>query len=143
MHSSNAYLLKRESYNYICIFKQFLYFFDNFKSICFLDNKFLFSFLFKLILKVLCYKAISIVCFIVLFKCIIIKILINLIFFYFIFDIFLYTFTIRFKDLHLNSCFTQFLDSNRDSLAIIILFSIQLFIIINLFLCAIATCNTF
>jgi len=81
MYLSNIYFLRKEFYNYICVFKQFLYLFDNFKSICFLNNKFLFRFLFKLILKVLCYKIVNIVYFIVLFKCIIMKILINSIFF--------------------------------------------------------------
>jgi len=143
MYLNNTYFFKRESYNYIRIFKQLLYLFDNFKSICFLDDKFFLCFLFKLIFKALCYKIISIVCFIVLSRCIIMKILINLIFLDFIFDIFFYIFTIRLRDLHLNNCFTQFLNSNRDNLAIIILFSIQLFLIIILFLCAIATCDAF
>jgi len=94
MHSNNAYFFKKETYNYICILKQLLYFFDNFKSICFLNDKFLFRFLFKLILKALYYKVVSIVCFIALSRCIIIKILIDSIFFNFISNIFLYTFTI-------------------------------------------------
>ncbi len=143
MHLNNTYLLRRESYNYICILKQFLYLFDNLKSICFLNNKSFLRFLFKLILKALCCKAINIVCFIVLSKCIIIKILINSIFLNFIFNIFLYTFTIQFRDLHLNNRFTQFFNSNRDNLAIITLFSIQFLLIIDLFLCAIATCDAF
>jgi len=94
MHLDNIYLFRREFYNYICIFKQFLYFFNNFKSICFLNKKFLFCFSFKFIFKILYYKVISIVCFIALFKYIIIKILIDLLFLNFIFNIFLYTFTI-------------------------------------------------
>jgi len=77
MYSNNTYLLKREFYNYICIFKQLLCLFDNFKLICFFNDKFLLCFLFKLIFKALCYKVVSIVCFITLSKCIIIKILIN------------------------------------------------------------------
>jgi len=120
-----------------------LYLFDNLKLIYFLDNKFVLRFLFKFILKVLCYKVVSIVYFIILFKYIIIKILIDLIFLNFISNIFFYTFTIRFKNLYSNNCFTQFLDLNRDSLAIIILFLIQFFFIIDLFLYAIATCDTF
>jgi len=143
MHWNNIYLFRRESYNYICIFKQLLYFFDNLKLICFLNNKFLLCFLFEFIFKALCCKAINIVYFIVLFKYIIIKILIDSIFFNFIFNIFLYTFTIQFRNLYLNNYFTQFINSNRDNLAIIILFLIQLFLIIDLFLCAIATCDTF
>jgi len=143
MHLSNTYLLRREIYKYICIFKQFLYLFDNFKSICFLDDKFLLRFSFKLIFKILCCKIVNIVCFIALSKYIIMKILINSIFFYFIFNIFVYTFTIRFRDLHLNNCFTQFLNLNRDNFAIIALFLIQLFFIIILFLCAIAICDIF
>jgi len=143
MHLDNIYLLKKEFYNYICIFKQLLCLFDNLKSICFLNNKFFFRFLFKLILKVLCCEIVSIVCFIALSKCIIIKILIDSMFLNFISNIFFYIFTIRLKDLHSNSRFTQFLNSNRDSLAIIALFLIQFLFIIDLFLCAIAICNTF
>jgi len=100
MHLDNIYFFTREFYNYICIFKQLLYFFDDFKSICFLNDKFLFRFSFEFILKILCYKVISIVYFIVLSRYIIIKILIDSIFLNFILDIFFYTFTIWFRDLH-------------------------------------------
>jgi len=94
MHLDNTYLLRKEFYNYIRIIKQLLCLFNNLKSICFLNNKFLLRFLFELILKVLCCRVVNIVCFIALSKCIIIKILINSMFLNFIFNIFLYTFTI-------------------------------------------------
>jgi hypothetical protein len=62
--------------------------------------------------------------FIILLKYIIINILINLILVNFIFNFILYNFIIRLKDFYLNRYFTQFLNTNRDNLVIVILFSI-------------------
>jgi len=83
------------------------------------------------------------VCFIALFKCIIINVLIDSMFVNLISNIVLHNFTIRLRNFYLNKRFTQFLDANQDSLAIVALFSIQLFFIIILFLRAIATCDAF
>jgi len=41
-----------------------------------------------------------------------------------IFNIVLYNFTIQLRNFYLNKRFTQFLDANRDNLAIVALFSI-------------------
>ncbi len=63
-------------------------------------------------------------CFIALFKCIIINILINLMFVNFIFNIVFHNFTIQLKDFYLNKRFKQFLNANRNDFAIVTLFSI-------------------
>jgi len=63
-------------------------------------------------------------CFIALFKYIIINVLINSMFINLIFNIVFYNFTIRLKSFYLNKHFTQLLNANRDNLAIVTLFSI-------------------
>ncbi len=52
-------------------------------------------------------------------------------------NIVLYNFTIRLRNFYLNRYFTQLLNANRDNLVIATLFSIQLLLLIILFLCAI------
>jgi len=51
-----------------------------------------------------------------------------------IFNIVLYNFTIQLRDFYLNRRFTQLFNINQDNLAIIALFLIQLFFIINFIL---------
>ncbi len=59
MHLNNAYFFKRKSYYYICIFTQFLYFFDIFKLICFFDCIFFFAFCFNLFSKYFAIKLLT------------------------------------------------------------------------------------